>query len=82
MLTHTCQQSHFNQNFPASRGQSVIKEGLQENLWAEDLQVKCFSKSSQRSTEDKIFMVFNSKEFLLFPLCKVYIVLGTCIGPV
>ena len=27
-------------------------------------------------------MAFNSKEFSLFPLCKVYIVLGACIGPV
>ena len=26
-------------------------------------------------------MAFNSKEFSLFPLCKVHIVLGTCIGP-
>jgi len=26
--------------------------------------------------------VFSSKEFLLFPLCKVYIVLGTCIRPI
>jgi len=26
-------------------------------------------------------LVFNSNEFSLFPLCKVHIVLGTCIGP-
>jgi len=27
-------------------------------------------------------LAFNCNEFLLFPLRKVYIVLGTCIGPV
>jgi len=26
-------------------------------------------------------MAFNSKDFSLFPFCKVCIVLGTCIGP-